>query len=195
MRWDSLFDDLEAQFSAERALKEESEITERSRVELAGIELGDRLRGAMGAEIKVVLHEGSIIRGELCHLGGEWLVLVEGARQWLVPHTSVLSYQGLGRLARKPPPRMRQPAGIASALRALSRDRAELVVHLSVRVGDGYRLQGVIDRVGRDHFDLAVVAHGELRRAGNVAAVMTIPFNSLAALSSTGSQDARRGSF
>lgn len=189
MRWDSLFGDLEAQFSAERALETESEIADRARVELAGIELCDRLRGAAGAEIKIVLVDGNIIRGRLSHVGSEWLVLSEGMRQWFVPYFSVLSYQGLGRMALKPASRVQQSLGIASALRALSRDRSEVAVHLTARTGDGSKLHGVMDRVGRDHFDLAVIPHGEVRRAGNVAAVVTVPFSSLAALCSAGSAD------
>lgn len=121
MRWDSLFGDLEAQFSAGRALEKESEITDRARVELAGIDLADRLRGAGGAEIKIVLVDGNVIRGVLGHAGSEWLVLTEGARQWLVPFASVLSYQGLGRLALKPSSRIQQSLGIASALRHCQR--------------------------------------------------------------------------
>lgn len=193
MRWDSLFSDLEAQFSDTRALQAESEITERARIELAGIELADRLRGARGAEIKIVLVDGRVIRGRLSLVGSEWLVLAEGARQWLLPYSSVVSYQGLGRVAVKPESRIQQTLGIASALRALAKDRTEVVVHLKVSSGDGYKLQGVMDRVGRDSFDLAVLVHGEVRRAGNVAAVMTIPFSSLAALCSAGNQDLRNG--
>ncbi|MCD4849283.1 hypothetical protein LN996_00515 [Arthrobacter sp. AK01] len=195
MRWDSLFDDLEAQFSAERALERESEISERARVELAAIELGDRLRAVAGSGIKIVLADGSIIRGSLRHVGGEWLGLVDGSREWLVPCASVLSYEGLGRSVRKPLSPMQRSLGISAALRALARDRAELIVYLSARTGDGYKVQGVIDRVGRDHFDLAVVPDGEVRRVGNVRAVLTIPFSSLAALSSAGGQDLPRGNY
>ncbi|MBT2586082.1 hypothetical protein [Arthrobacter sp. ISL-95] len=193
MRWDSLFSDLEGQFSDARTLEAEFEISERARVEVAGIELGDRLRGALGAEIKIVLVDGRVIRGRLSHVGGEWLVLTEGARQWLLPYSSVLSCQGLGRVALKPESRIQRSLGIASALRALAKDRSEVVVHLKVAAADGYKLQGVMDRVGRDFFDLAVVLHGEVRRAGNVAAVMTIPFSSLAALCSAGHPDIRSG--
>ncbi|SDW31408.1 hypothetical protein SAMN04487912_102285 [Arthrobacter sp. cf158] len=195
MRWDSLFSDLETQFLAERALDREAEITERARVELAGIELGDRLRGAAGTQIKVELVDGSAIKGVLSHVGSEWLVLTEGIRQWLVPCPAVLRYQGLGRLAMPAPSRMRLALGMAAAMRALARDRTELVVHLAAKTENGSKLQGVIDRVGRDHFDLAVVPHGEVRRAGNVAAVMTIPFGSLAALSSAAGNDFQGGSY
>ncbi|TVU63409.1 hypothetical protein FQP90_10555 [Paenarthrobacter nitroguajacolicus] len=195
MRWNSLFDDLEAQFSAERALASESEIAERAKVELAGIEVGDRLRGAVGAAIKVLLVDGIVLRGELGHVGSEWLVLTEGARQWLIPLASVISYQGLGRLSLKPLTRTRQSLGIASALRALSRDRAELVIHLTVRTGDGHKLRGVIDRVGRDYFDLAAVLNGEARRVGNVAEVVTVPFGSVAAICSDGGLGLQGGGY
>jgi hypothetical protein len=195
MRWDSLFSDLEAQFLAERALDREAEITERARVELAGIELADRLRGSTGTEIKVELVDGSTIRGVLSHAGSGWLVLTEGVRQWLVPCAAVLRYEGLGRLAKVAPPRMQRALGMAAALRALSRDRAELAVHLATKSEGGSKLQGVIDRVGRDHFDLAIVPHGEVRRAGNVAAVMTIPFVSVAAIASAAGQGFQGGSY
>ncbi|MEJ1113868.1 hypothetical protein WBN73_05375 [Paenarthrobacter sp. CCNWLY172] len=188
MRWDSLFDDLEAQFSAERALEAESEITERARMELAGIELGDRLRGATGSGLKLFLADGNIIHGVLGRVGAGWLVLPEGSRQWLVPLAAVLTFQGLGRLALKPVSTVRQLPGIASVLRALARDRSAVVVHLSTRAGGGVKVNGVIDRVGRDHFDIAVVRDGEVRRAGNVASVMTVPFSAVAALCSAGGE-------
>ncbi|MEV7661012.1 hypothetical protein [Paenarthrobacter sp. NPDC089316] len=184
MRWDSLFSDLEAQFSAERVLEREAEITERARVELAGIELNDRLRALGAAPVKVILSSGAALQGNVSHLGSEWFVLIEGVRQWLIPYPSVLSYQGLGRLALKASPQLQRPLGIATALRALARDRASVVVHLRAMAAGGVELKGVIDRVGRDHFDVAMVQGGEMRRAGNVASVATVPFSSLLALSS-----------
>ncbi|MCP2047400.1 UNVERIFIED_ORG: hypothetical protein J3D58_001472 [Paenarthrobacter nicotinovorans] len=184
MRWDSLFNDLEAQFLAERALEREAEITERARVELAAIQLADRLRAVGAARVKVVLSGGATLLGAITHVGSEWLVLTEGIRQWLIPFPSVLSYQGLGRLAQQATPRLQRPLGMATALRALARDRASVVVHLGTFANGGLELSGVIDRVGRDHFDVAVVQDGEVRRAGQVASVVTVPFGSLVALSS-----------
>ncbi|UXM90336.1 hypothetical protein [Paenarthrobacter sp. JL.01a] len=184
MRWDSLFNDLEAQFSAERSLEKETEITERARVELAGIELLDRLRAVGAGRVKVVLSGGSALLGSISHLGNEWFVLDEGVRQWLVPFPSVLTYQGVGRLAMKAAPRLVKPLGFAAALRALSRDRATVVVHVGAWGQQNLETRGVIDRVGRDHFDLAVVQEGEVRRVGNVVGVVTIPFGALVAVSS-----------
>jgi hypothetical protein len=46
------------------------------------------------------------------------------------------------------------------------------------------RLAGVIDRVGKDYLDLAVLNPGEVRRSHQVSQVATIPFTALAAIRS-----------
>ncbi|MEV7604665.1 hypothetical protein AB0N65_04415 [Paenarthrobacter sp. NPDC089322] len=185
MRWDSLFDDLEAQFFSERALQRESEISERARVELAGLSVGDRLRGVGDAEFGVVLAVGLRLRGPVIHVGRDFLVILEGGfRQWLIPYASVTYYEGLGRVARAPRSPMEGSLTLASASRGLARDRAEVSVHVAGAGADAQSLLGVIDRVGRDHLDLAIT-RGEARRAGKVAAVATIPFTSLAAICSS----------
>jgi hypothetical protein len=189
MRWDALFDDMEAQLSSERQLGLESEISERARVEIAGIDVCDRLRGAIGQEIDVKLRSGTQLSGTLSHVGSESLVLDQGRHEWLVPITAVMVYQGLGRQARTAPSSASQRLGLASALRVLARDRAELAVHLLEPAQGDEAMRGVVDRVGRDHFDLAVMVPGEVRRAGNVVSVATIPFCSLAALHSLRGQD------
>lgn len=189
MRWDALFEDLEAQLASERSLGLESEISERARVEIAGIDVADRLRGAIGQKVDVKLRSGTLLSGALSHVGSEWLVLDEGRHQWLVPAAAVLTYQGLGRQARAAQSKAAQRLGLASALRVLARDRAELAVHLLGSTPEERAMRGVIDRVGRDHLDLAVMMPGEVRRPGNVVSVVTVPFQSLAALRSLRGQD------
>jgi hypothetical protein len=79
---------------------------------------------------------------------------------------------------------VRRKLGLANALRSLARDRAALTVLLARGTAGEARIPGVIDRVGRDFFDLAITPPGEARRASNVMDVATIPFGSLAALRS-----------
>lgn len=189
MRWDALFEDMEAQLASERLLGLESEISERARVEMAGIEVSDRLHGAIGQKIDVKLRSGTQVSGTLSHVGSESLVLDDGRHQWLVPVTAALAYQGLGRQVRAGRSKASQRLGLASALRMLARDRAELAVHLLELARDERTMRGVIDRVGKDHFDLAVMLPGEVRRSGNVVSVATVPFQSLAALRSLRGQD------
>lgn len=187
MRWDALFQDMEAQLAAEQRLALESEVSERVRVELAGIVLADRLRAALDHGVTVLLSSGLRISGVLAHAGSEWIVLNEGPQQWLVPHSAVMSYQGLGRQALQDTA-VRARMGLASALRGLGRDRSEITVHLAMGTPQERGLFGVIDRVGKDHFDLAVTG-GEARRYGNVSSVVTVPFASLAALRSLRGQE------
>lgn len=184
MRWEALFEDMEAQFAAADRMGFEAEVSERARVEIADISLGDRLRGAKGQTIGLFLKGGRRLRGVLVHVGSEWTVVDEGWHQWLVPYASVLSYEGLGRLAFAEGSTIRKTLGLGSALRGLARDRANLSVHVTDGSGSDHTLEGVIDRVGRDYFDLAVTVPGEARRVGNVTSVRTVPFAAMVALRS-----------
>lgn len=183
MRWNALFQDLEQQLAEAGVLGLESEIAERSRADTAAIALDDRLRGSLGCHIGVHLNSGPVFAGILSHAGSESLVIDEAAHQVLIPYAAVGHYTGLGRFAVAETSPVRRRLGLASALRGLARDRAELTVLLAGRSPD-MQLPGVIDRVGRDFFDLAMTWPGEARRAGRVADVATVPFRSLGALRS-----------
>jgi hypothetical protein len=188
MRWDALFEDMEAQLAAEQRLALESEVSERARVEMAGICLSDRLRGVLGGELSVQLSSGMRVSGVLAHVGSDWIVLNEAPHEWLMPYSAVVSYQGAGRRVLQDSG-VRTRLGLASALRGLARDRAEVTVHLAMGALQERALFGVIDRVGKDHFDVAATPAGEARRHGNVSSVFTVPFASLAALRSLRGQE------
>ncbi|MFE4542160.1 hypothetical protein [Arthrobacter sp. NPDC056727] len=183
MRWNALFQDLELQLAEAGTLDLESEIAERSRADTAAIALDERLRGALGCHVGVHLRSGQDFAGTLTHAGAESLVLEEALHQVLIPYAAVGHYTGLGRFAVGEASPVRRRLGLASALRGLARDRAELTVLMAGRSPD-VQLRGVIDRVGRDFFDLALTLPGEARRAGRVADVATVPFQALAALRS-----------
>lgn len=184
MRWDALFADLEAQLAAGERLDLDAEVDERARLDAAAVELADRLRGSVGLRIGVHLGSGSMYEGTLSHAGSQWLVLDEDRHQILIPHAAAVRYAGLARLAVGAGTAVRQRLGLASALRGLARDRANLTVMLWQGAAGESVLHGVIDRVGRDFLDLALIAPGEERRAVNVSGVATIPFGALAGLRS-----------
>ncbi|WP_024367837.1 hypothetical protein [Arthrobacter sp. TB 26] len=184
MRWDALFDDLETQMAAGARLDLDADVAERTRAEAAAVELADRLRGSLGLLIVVQLASGSTVEGTLSHAGSQALVLDEPLHQVLVPYAAAVRYRGLSRVAVPEPSRVRQRLGLASALRGLARDRAALAVLLTGGSAGETVLRGVIDRVGRDHLDLAVTGDGEDRRTANVRQVATIPFGALAGIRS-----------
>lgn len=179
MRWDALFDDMESQLAEAERLALESEVNERTRAEMVGLPLEDRLRAALGFRIGVQLCCGESVHGELMHVGADALVLDEGQHQVLIPYPAVGRYVGLGRHARAEQSQVRRSIGLAHSLRSLARDRTELAVTVGGGMG-ALQLAGVIDRVGRDYIDLASVVPGEARRSRSVGQISAIPFAALA---------------
>lgn len=188
MRWDALFEDLEAQLAAGERLEFEAEVAERARADMAEVELADRLRGSLGLRIGIHLGTGTRLEGILRHVGSQSLLLDEPRHQLLIPQSSAVRYSGLSRLAVTERSPVRRRLGLASSLRALARDRASLTVLVAGGASESV-LHGVIDRVGRDFLDLAVTEAGEERRAANVRETATIPFPALAALRSSRGTD------
>lgn len=184
MRWDALFSDLEAQFAEDETLALETEISERARMETASVLLADRLRGSINSVIAVHLACGRAFEGVLSHAGADALVLSEARDQVLVPYAAVGRYSGLGRTSIAEPSQVRRRIGLATALRGLARDRAGLAVTLRHGPSGAAGLTGVIDRVGSDFLDLALVAPGEVRRASRVREIATIPFAALGSIRS-----------
>ncbi|VXB56569.1 conserved hypothetical protein [Arthrobacter sp. 9AX] len=183
MRWDALFYDLESQFTEADRLAIDAEVNERARVEMVGLELADRLRGVLGCRITVHLAAGDSFSGTLMHVGGDALVLHEEQHQILIPYAAAARYLGLGRLSATEASSVRRRLGLSHALRSMARDRAVLTVLVGNASGS-VGLAGVIDRVGKDYLDLAVVVPGEARRSNQVSQVATIPFAALAAIRS-----------
>ena len=188
MRWDSLFNDMESQFAEADRLSLDAEINERTRIDMVNVEFADRLRGALGCRLGVHLACGEVFHGTLSHAGADALVLDEERHQVLIPYAAALRYVGLGRWSQPEASPVRRAIGLAHSLRALARDRTELSVTLGNGAGS-VRMEGVIDRVGKDFIDLAVVAAGEARRSGQVSQVSTIPFPALAAVRSRRTHD------
>jgi hypothetical protein len=183
MRWDALFNDIESQLAEVDRLSVDAEINERTRAELVSLPLEDRLRASVGYRIGVHLLCGEAAHGELTHAGADALVLDDEQCQVLVPYAAVARYVGLGRHAQAEISAVRRSIGLAHSLRGLARDRAELAVTVGGAAG-AVRLAGVIDRVGRDYIDLAVVTPGEVRRSQGVSQVSAIPFAGLAMIRS-----------
>ena len=180
MRWDALFVDLETQLHAADRLELEAEVNERARIELAAVGLADRLRCQLGTQLRVRVGPELLFEGALVHVGSAWLVLYERMRSILVPLAAVQLIEGLGRHVVAEQSAARR-LGLGSALRALGRDRVQVAVYLAGSSGAA-AVDGTIDRVGADAFDLAALPPGEDRRVTSVRSVYTVPFTALAAM-------------
>ncbi len=180
MRWDALFDDLEAQLDREQAAEHWAEVAERSRAEFGRIALADRLRAHVGQQLTLRLRNGDQVSGAVDDVAAEWLALTQRAAQVLVPIEAVSSVGGLSRAVSPEPGVVLRRLGLRHALRALARDRAPVRLTLA-----GGAVTGTIDRVGADHIDVAEHPVGEARRPGAVRQVVTIRLAALLAVRST----------
>src|SRR5829696_3657347 len=175
MRWDRLFDDLEAQLAGDEVRELGSEVADRTRRERAQIELHTRLLANVDAAGVGLRLRGRVVAGRLVDVGPDWALLETAPqRPVLVALAAVRAVSGLGPGARTPSVVARR-FGLGAALRAVSRDRAVVEV---VDV-DGQAATGTIDVVAADHLELAEHPADETRRAANVTGRLVLPFWSL----------------
>jgi hypothetical protein len=202
MRWENLFDDLESQLEQELDAEEVDLLAEEERLRLGRLSLRDRVRamsdGAEAEPVRFALADGSRAVVRVSAVGRDWLAgglesTARRAASCVVPLAAVTAvFPTPAQLVRslEEPPAAPAPGslsarlGITFVLRDLCRRRAS--VDLVVRGGtiDGGtaqsgRVHGTIDRVGRDHLDLAEHEPGALRRDRDVTAVRMLPLSEL----------------
>ena len=176
MRWERLFEDLEAQLEAAENEELAAEVADRSRREVARLRLVDRLRGSVGATTILSL-QGLRVRGTIGRVGPDWVLLDDAGADFLVPLAAVVLVEGLGPGSAEPGSEGEVTArlGLAYALRAIAGDRAEVRVFLA----DGSQRTGRIGRVGADHLELVEHDPGE---PSLVRGTATVPFQGLTAV-------------
>ncbi|WP_125609634.1 LSm family protein [Specibacter cremeus] len=178
MRWDALFGDLDAQWHAVEQRELEAEVNELARIELAQSTLADALRGSLGGAIAATLRSGAVLHGELLRVAPEWLLLGSAGRCLVVPMAALAQVRGAGGVLAADPARI--PYTLPAALRLLARNRAVV----TIEVDGGRSLRGVLDRVGVDHVQLAVVVDGATRRHDNVRGSVLIPLRNVLVVAS-----------
>lgn len=165
MRWSALFADLESQLAAAGQAGLEAEAAERTRSEYADLTLVGRLGGQLGRTLDVRA-AGIGFSGILRHIGRGWILLEEEAGQALISLAGVAWIGGLDRYALSAGAR-RSALGLGSALRGLSRERADVAVYLDGAADAGQVLRGRLERVGGDFFELSA-ARADGHRSGLV---------------------------
>lgn len=195
MRWDNLFDDLEGQLEQELGAEEIDLRAEEERLRLGRVSLRERIAAIAAAQppgscygIDIQLTTGESLRLRPSTFGKDWIAgdLIEEssrASQCVLPVGAIAGLQLTPAQVRdsltperraSAGPQLADRIGVAFVLRDLCRRRAAVEVHASAGI-----LHGTIDRVGRDHFDLALHEPGEVRRARAVSGIRIVPFPQL----------------
>jgi hypothetical protein len=193
MRWDNLFDDLESQLEQELGAEEGDLLAEEERLRLGRLTLRDRViamtRPGDGApeQLKLAMCDGSVVTVSVGSVGRDWIVgeligarrgscvVPLGAVAGLLPTPEQLAHSVAAEPVAEPAVSLSARLGLAFVLRDLCRRRA--AVELITRSEE--RLHGTIDRVGRDHLDLAEHEAGVPRRAASVSRIRIVPFSEL----------------
>lgn len=198
MRWDSLFEDLESQWESELVSDELERRSEAERLRLGRLSLRERLIGLgpggdgrqIPTEVGVVLRGGRRCTVVLGTVGRDWFsgdIVRDGAHT--PPRGCVVSLPGIERLtvrhsevrrslhapAQAAGPRVTERIGLPFALRDLCRRRT----YVWVGTSGGGDVEGTMDRVARDHIDVAVHPADVARRDRNVSCVEIIPMSAL----------------
>jgi len=174
MRWDRLFDDLQAQLDADGQRELDLEVSDRTRRERAQVGLHERFIAHRGSSVELRLAAGVQVSGRIADAGSDWLLVHDhGERGSLVPFGAIVAINGLGtRAAAGSGTATAKRFGLGYALRGLSRNRS--VVSL-VDIG-GLVTTGTIDAVGADALDLSEHPVDVARRSENILSRRVVPF-------------------
>ena len=185
MRWDHLFDDLAGQLEHELHAEELDLQQEEERLRLGRLELRGRLAAVVRERdgdkrtVTVRTVDGILRHVRVRSLGRDWLagdLIDTPGAQVVVPIAAVESLvfdpaQAVRTLEQVPTrDDLSARLGLAFLLRDLCRRRVPLTVQTSAG-----ELHGTVDRVGRDHVDLAVHERDVPRRTSAVDYVRVIP--------------------
>ncbi len=196
MRWDHLFDDLESQLERELTAEDLDVEAEEERLRLGRLSVRDRLVALSGSNPEPLTV--TLVTGERLELvpetfGRDWFSarVVQGAvprRQCIVPVSAIAWWSLSPRQVRaslsdaardaRAEASLSMRLGMPFVLRDLCRRRRAVDLLLAL----AGTLHGTIDRVGRDHLDLAVHEPGSPRRASQVSEVLVVPLASVALL-------------
>lgn len=218
MRWERLFDDLEAQWEATRQTHVGEECKEQERWRLASLSLRDRLLSCGVRPVDLRLIGGRWCRVAIHTVGVDWLA---GTRETVsqgdtashpaAPGASIVVALGAVSAVRLGSPASpgfgaaRRPPTISAVAADAAHPSPDLVdaqgsvsagrIRLAIVLGDLCRrrtavtvstrerdLHGTIDRVGRDHADIALHESGTARLGRNVSSLEIVPLAQIVAV-------------
>lgn len=189
MRWEKLFEDLEGQSQAAHRQVTDGEIADRARYEFGLVTLVGRCAASVGRRVAVTTAGDARIAGILSARGSDWILIEDGGVETLVATRHISTIRGLSSSAPLPaesadPAPGEDLAEVGSGLllrhviQGVCRDRSPVAIRLCT----GELITGTLDRVARDHAELAVHPIDVARRASSVTEVAVLAMSAIAVL-------------
>ncbi|MDY6055899.1 hypothetical protein [Micrococcus sp.] len=177
MRWDGLFEDLEARWAGLAREQIVADAAELTRAEWSRTDLPSRLRGAVGTTLRLHLSGGQALDVHVQATGADWVGgVLAAADSVIVPLASLAAVEGELGAVREAPGGVVPEQSMAAVLRRVARLRSPVRV---TGVQGAALVEGTVDRVGTDHMDVARHAWDEARRRTAVRGGMTVPFTGI----------------
>lgn len=191
MRWENLFDDLAGQLEHELDAEDVDLRGEEERLRVSRLTVRDRIVAlhesaarSPGYRLRVQFADGQRMGIAPRSIGRDWL-MADVVDERANPGQVVLPFHAIGALTLDSdlveastgavrPTRLADRLGLTFVLRDLARRRSAVELHASFGV-----VHGTIDRVGRDHLDLAEHEVGDARRQSAVTGTRLIPLAQL----------------
>ncbi|GAA1689684.1 hypothetical protein GCM10009792_07210 [Microcella alkalica] len=192
MRWDHLFDDLAAQLEHELRAEEADLEHEEERLRLGRLAIRDRIAALQRAadpgarRVRYRSRSGEVHSLRPLTVGRDWMagdLDDRSGTQGVVPFSAIeallidRAHVAESLAASPEAPILAARLGIAFLLRDLCRRRTPLTVETTTT-----SVTGTIDRVGRDHFDVAVHELDTPRRERDVDHVRVIALDQVLVL-------------
>lgn len=192
MRWEHLFDDLESQLEHELGAEEFDLLAEEERLRLGRLTLRERLRAIQprataDTPLRLSLVDGSRLAMSIEAVGRDWVAGEQAGpagrrRSCVVPVASIAAFfpDAEQLRASKSDPggdtagSLAARLGLPFVLRDLCRRRATLDLGTPAE-----HLHGTLDRVAREHVDLAEHDPGSPRRESAVRGVRVLPISQI----------------
>ncbi len=183
MRWDSLFDDLEAQLAEQSRAQLRDEIAENTRIERATAQLSDVLSQYRGSELGVMVIGHTEIRARLGPCSTDYFCLETEASQWIIRYQVVESI-ALPSERRVAPLTSQSGKAIrfSAVLRGMLRDRSRCQIY---GTHGSLIAEGTLSQVAKDFLLISMHQRDEYVRASNPAAQVMIPLESIGWVVST----------
>jgi hypothetical protein len=191
MRWDNLFDDLESQLEQGLSAEEVDLRAEEERLRLGRLTVRDRILSIRESydkradyAIRLVLTSGDLVDVRPVTIGRDWISgdirdETPRRRQCIVPIASIAGIalhkeqvrRSLNDSQRETGESLAARLGLPFVLRDLCRRRVDVEIATPAAP-----VTGTIDRVGKDHVDVAVHEADTPRRDTEVSGYRLVPF-------------------
>lgn len=180
MRWEQLFNDLDARFGELADAEMMAELADRQRVAAGAISVVERVSGAVGRPIRIRTTAGVTISGTLRQVGPDWLLLQEApGREVVLALRAATIIEGLSAATGPAIKGIELRLNLRYALRGMARDRAPIALVVCGGAGPHTEVTGTIDRLGADFLELALHAPWEPRRAASVRSIVLVPLSAI----------------